>query len=314
MLPKVIFAFAWQVSSWYLVHLIARRGIGLPWLVFWLAALPFNPLFWSFGVVYGSADSLVAALCLSALALRQSGRHSASAVILALAVLLKVYPVVFAPFLALNGRRVNWRFLTTFAALVAAGLGLSLLAWGESTFHSITHNSDRGSKILSIFRFLRGDASPLKAWVDNLDHLSRPAMAVGGVLVFALAWRWRLSPVSGALAGILVTLMLYKVGHQQFYLVVPLAAGLWYAHRFPVRDRFLSGAMVVCLGWIAFVSALYLLTHAHNYITGAGVTAMAGRWAFLREWVGLPTFMILISLLAALMRYERRLSSSGQMT
>ena len=304
-LPKVIFVFAWQVSSWYLVHQLVRRGIDLPWLIFWFTALPFNPIFWTFGVVYGSVDSLVAALCLSALAWRQAERHSAAAFALALAVLLKIYPIVFAPFLALDGRKINWRFLTTFVVLMVAGLALSFLVWGESTFHSITYNSGRGSKILSIFRFLRGDASPLKGWVENVDHLSLPAMAFGGGLVLALAWKWRLPPVSGALAGILVTLLLYKVGHQQFFLVIPLAVGLWYSHRRPYCDRFLSIAMVTCLVWLAFVSVLYLLTHTYNYYTGAGVTGMAGRWAYLRDWVGLPSFVILVSMLATLLRYER---------
>lgn len=307
MFPKVIYVLAWQASSWYLVHQLAHRGINLPWLIFWLVVLPFNPLFWSFGVVYGTMDSLVAALCLSALAWRQADRNSAAASLLALAVLLKVYPIVFAPFLAFDGRRVNWQFLTTFVTLMAAGLALSILLWGESTYHSITYNSGRGSTILSIFRFLKGDASPLKAWVDNLDHLSLPAMAFGGGIVFILAWKWRTPKVSGALAGILVTLMLYKVGYHQYFLVVPLIAGLWYSHRLPHSDRFLSSAMVTCLGWIAFVSIVYLLTHAHNYLTGSGVTAgMAGRYTFMSEWVGLPTFLILISMLAALMRYERR--------
>ena len=308
LLPKLIFVFAWQASSWYLVHRLARQGVSLPWLIFWLAALPFNPLFWSFGVAYGSVDSLVAALCLSALAWRQAGRNLAAAFVLALAVLLKVYPIVFAPFLALDGRRINWPFLTTFVALMAFVLALSFLVWGESTFHSITHNSGRGSKILSIFRFLRGDASPLKvAGGGDLDHLSLPAMAVGGGLIFILAWKWRLPHVSGALAGILVTLTFYKVGHQQFFLVVPLVAGLWYLYRSPHCDRFLSSAMVMCLGWLAFVSALYLMTQVHNYfIIGIGPSAMGGRWAFLREWVGLPTFVILLSTLISLMRYERR--------
>ena len=305
MLPKAIFVLAWQVSSWSLLYQLARQRINLPWLIFWLAALPFNPLFWSFGVVYGSMDALVAALCLSALALRKADRHSVAAATLALAVLLKIYPIVFAPFLALDGRRINWRFLTTFGVLLAAGLALSFLVWGEASLHSITHNSGRGSKLFSIFRFLRGNASPLKAWVDNFDHLSLPILALGGTLVFSLAWKWRLSPVSGGLAGILVTLLLYKLGHPQFFLVVPLVAGLWYLHSSPNYDRVLSVAMVVCLGWIASVSALYLLTHLHNFYTESGATAMQGRWAFLRDWLGLPTFVILASMLTALMRHER---------
>ena len=315
LLPKVIFVFTWQVSSWYLLWQLVRRGVSLSWLIFWFAALPFNPLFWSFGVVYGSVDSLVAALCLVALASRQTDRPIAAALALALAVMLKIYPIVFAPFLALQGRRVNWAFLTTFIVLMAAGLALSLLVWGESTFHSVIHNSDRHSKMLSIFRFLRGEASPVKNWVDNLDHLSVQAVALGGGLVFALAWKWRFPPVAGALAGILVTLLLYKVGHQQFFLVLPLVAGLWYAYRLPHSDRLLSGALVACMAWIAFMGALYLVTHYYTRVeigsesirVGVG---LAGRWGFLRDWIGLPTFAILLSMLVALMRHERRSANS----
>ena len=141
--------------------------------------------------------------------------------------------------------------------------------------------------------------------MDNVDHLSLPAVALGGSLVFALAWKWRLPPVSGALASILVTLLLYKLGHPQFFLVVPLSAGLWYAQRFPHRDQFLNNAMIACLGWIAFLSSLYLLTHIHNYYTESGATAMRGRWDFLRDWLGLPTFVFLATMLVALMRHER---------
>lgn len=308
LLPKVIFVFSWQVSSWYLVCQLTSREITLPWLIFWLAALPFNPLFWSFGVVYGSVDSLVVALCLAALALHQNDRRSVAAVVLAVAVMLKVYPVVFAPFMALDGRRIEWRFLTIFAALVVASLALSFLVWGDSTFHSIAYNSGRGSKMLSIFRFLRGDAVP---WVDDVDYLSLPAMAIGGGLIFALAWKWRLPVVSGSLAGILVTLLLYKVGHQQFFLVVPLVAGLWYALRLPHSDMLLSGALVVCLTWTAFMGALYLVTHyyARKEVAGEFVrmgVGLAGEWGFLRDWVGLPTFVILLATLILVMRYELR--------
>ncbi len=165
--------------------------------------------------------------------------------------------------------------------------------------------------MLSIFRFLRGDAVP---WIDDVDHLSLPAMAIGGGLIFALAWKWRLPVVSGALAGILVTLLLYKVGHQQFFLVVPLVAGLWYAHRLPHSDRLLSGALVVCLAWTAFMGALYLVTHyyAREEVAGEFVkvgVGLAGQWGFLRDWVGLPTFVILLAMLAAVMRYESRSSA-----
>ena len=87
-------------------------------------------------------------------------------------------------------------------------------------------------------------------------------------------------PVSGALAGILITLLLYKVGHPQFFLVVPLAAGLWFAIRRPYGARLLSCALVTSLGWIAAVSALYLLTRVHGLIDGGFSGAFIGPMGF----------------------------------
>ena len=318
LLPKVVFVLTWQLSSWYLVRRIVVRGVSLPWLLFWLAALPFNPLFWSFGVVYGSVDGLVATLCLAALASRQADRPVLAAFLLAIAVLMKIYPVVFAPFIALEGRRVNWTFVSSYVVLMSVGLILSFLAWGESTFHSVTFGTDRHSSLLSIFRFLRGDASPLKNWVDNLDHLSIPALAVGGSLVFGLSWKWRLPVAAGAFAAILVTLLLYKAGHHQYFLVVPLAAGLWYAHRMPRGDRMLSVSLVACIVWLGFMGALYLVTHYYERMEVDGQMVriglgLQGRWHFLQDWIGLPTFVLMLATLVALMRYERHRVSDTAM-
>ena len=61
-MPKAIFVCAWIACCWYLINKLMNRNIGLPWLAFWLVALPFNPLYWIFTVTYGTFDALVAGL------------------------------------------------------------------------------------------------------------------------------------------------------------------------------------------------------------------------------------------------------------
>ena len=301
-LPKVLFVLAWQASSWYVLIRLARRECNTRWLLFWLLALPLNPLFWSFGVVYGVNDAFVAALCLAAVVLRQENRPMASAAILAFATLMKIYPIVIMPFMALDGRGVHWKFVAIFAAVVMIGFGLSLYAWGESALTSIIFNSERGSKIMSIFRFLKGESPPLKPWSVNLDHLSVPGMALGGAVVFGVAWKQRLGPVAGSLAGFLVTLLLYKVGHPQFFMFLPLIVGYWVASRpdslmRPIADI----SLVTLLTWVATVAALYFATHVHGWLSPDFWGGFNGPWALFRDWVGLPTFVVIAWSLTAIL-------------
>ena len=300
LLPKLMFVFVWITSSWYLIRGLVRRGVGFWWLAFWIVSLPFNPLFWTHVVIYGSVDGLVAGLCLLALVLRQGERHYAAGFTLALAVLLKLYPIAFAPFLALDGHRVKWQFVATLTLTITIGFALSVLVWGESTFDPFVRAVTRHSKILSIFRFLGGSFSPLQPWKKYIEHLSIPAMALAGGAVFAYAWRWKLPTVSGALAGVLTALALYRVGHIQFFLVVPLAAGYWYMIRLPCRDLFLTVALLACLSFLAGMGALYEFTKPPG-----GEFGLADRWSFLRDLVGLPAFATLAMLVAALLRHER---------
>ena len=103
----------------------------------WSTALPLNPLFWVFIVVYGVFDALVATFCILALALLQADRRVAAGFMLGVAVLLKFYPIVMAPFIAIRGRRIDVRFAISLVGTLATGFTLSVLAWGSSTFDPI---------------------------------------------------------------------------------------------------------------------------------------------------------------------------------
>ena len=303
LLPKVIFVLGWLACCSYLLRELANNGVGKSGLLVWSTALPLNPLFWVFIVVYGVFDALVATFCILALALLQADRRAVAGFMLGVAVLLKFYPIVMAPFIATRGRQIDVRFATSLVGTLATGFTLSVLAWGSSTFDPIFEATFWYSSTLSVFRFLGGEASPFVAWTGNVDHLSMPAMALAGGIVLMLFWRWRLSLEAGALVSLLVTLALYSRGAIQYFILVPFLSAYWYAHRCPsvTRDATLLSALVACLTWLASVSVLYALTQPIG-----GRWGMDGEWRFLRDWVGLPTFATIVWLIVAVMRYERR--------
>ena len=302
LLPKVIFVLGWLSCCSYLLRKLANSGVSILGLVVWSIALPFNPLFWIAVVVYGAVDALVGTCCILALAVLQTDRRATAGVMLGLATLLKFYPIVMAPFIAIHGRRIDIRFATGLVVTLATGLTLSFLAWGSSTLNPIVRATRRTST-MSIFSFLSGDASPLLGWTGNVDHLSVPAMALLGGIILILSWRWRLAPEAGAFLGVLAALSLYTRGSIQYFIVVPFLSAYWYARCRPSvrRNTPLVAALVACLAWLAFLAVLYELTRPIDVLYG-----MRGEWGFLRDWAGLLTFSTMVSLIATVMWYERR--------
>ena len=302
LLPKVIFVLGWLSCCSYLLRKLANSGVSIPGLVVWSIALPFNPFFWIAVVVYGAVDALVGACCILALAVLHTDRRAMAGVMLGLAALLKFYPIVMAPFIAIHGRRIDIRFTTGLVVTLATGFTLSFLAWGSSTLNPLVRATRRPST-MSIFSFLSGDASPLLGWTGNVDHLSVSAMALLGGIILILSWRWRLAPEVGAFLGVLAVLSLYTRGAMQYSIVVPFLSAYWYARCRPSvrRNTPLVAALVACLAWLACFAVLYELTRPID-----GRFGMVGEWEFLRDWVGLLTFSTMVSLIATVMWYERR--------
>jgi len=129
---------------------------------------------------------------------------------------LKLIPVVIVPFFALDlaSRRVRGRLLASALVPIVLGYGVSFLIWGRATFRPFAFGYQRGSTLMSIFRFLRGRASPLRWFLaaSDLDAWSTPCLAVAGFLVFLVCqWR-RTDPATSALVAVLTTLLFYQVG------------------------------------------------------------------------------------------------------
>lgn len=304
MAPKLLFASAYLLFAvGQLERLRANRGLaaGLP--LAGQAAWLWNPLPWVEIAYFGHFDILVALACLVASRARLAGRDRASGAWLAAGVLLKYLPIVILPFLAVEGRRVRWRLLLAALGLTAAGLAASLLAWGPSTFRPLEFAATRGSNLLSIFRFLRGEYSPLRRLEGDWDSdaWSLPVMAVGGLAVFAWCQARRVGPAVAPTLAVLTTLLGYRVGFVQYQIVpfVLLSGAAVDAPAWWGSSRLRAVAAAAYFGWLAAFDLFYASIH--------GVIDPAGPWAWVEDAAGLPTFLLGLFLLGALLRGSGRL-------
>ncbi len=297
LLPKLLFAFAYLATvAWLVKGVGPRRGlVGLPWAgrVAWLA----NPYVWVEIAYFGHWDIVVAVACVAAVHERSRGRDPRAGGWLAAGILLKYLPVVIGPFLAVEGRRVRWRLVLTSTLATAAGLALSWVVWGPSTFRAVAYGAGRPSTLLSVFRFLRGAYSPLRAL--NADFLALPCLALAGVATFAWCWIRRVGPAAGSLLGVMATLLFYRVGFPQYQVVPLMLASYWVAaERRPGRDRFLVVALGLYFGWLAVFDVFYAGV--------GGVIHPGDRFAWAEDVVGLPTFLLGCLSFAAVARASAR--------
>jgi len=198
----------------------------------------------------------------------------------------------------LAGTGVSTRFyhilgLRSFRLRELSGLGAWML-WGDSITAPFTLASERPSTLLSIFRFLRGEYSPLPwTWRQATDTMSVPCIAIGGGLLFAAHLYRRFPLAEAAVLATSVTLALYKVGHQQFFILLYLLTLYWWTDHAHLRKSTIAALLV----FYAFLN---------TYSVGMmGLGKYNGEWSIVKELVGLPFFLLLTWLFWSVYREAR---------
>ena len=185
-------------------YLIAFGGNALAWLaVFWL----------------GNNDGFVAACLLAAVAARLDGRIVLAGVLLGLAALDKYYPALLIPFFAIDDRRLDTRLLLAATGTVLFGLIAGTLIWGRAMLEAIAFGVSRDATLLSIFRALSvlGHANGWGDAADLLVRLNSLVVMLAWIGAIGLAWARRDNWLVAATWGLFAVLLVYKVGHQQFW-------------------------------------------------------------------------------------------------
>ena len=232
LVPKFLFGLSFAALILvFVLHLLQRSNsrIYLDWLLFFVI-LPLNYL--SIGVIFilGNNDALVASLIGFAVVARTFGHMRLLGVLIGLAVLLKFYPLLLLPFLAIQQKRILWKPILWAAGTTAIGFFLAFSRWGQSTFLPLLDGVERPATNLSIVKYLER-AVPESPLVNFLSEYNSVLVVVFVAAIFFAARALNADWIVACGLGMLAMTMVYKVGHQQFLVtwLVLVAAGLVYA-------------------------------------------------------------------------------------
>lgn len=215
--------FAWRIAT-------GPSGGWRPWL--YALFIPLNGSVIVWGVAYGSNDVLVAGLVGLALILRIENRFVWAGIVLGLAVLLKFYPALLVLLFGLDRRSISFRLLISSAVTVALGLALPFLVWGGNSLNWLLFAAERGTSQLSIWNLIINE--PSWSAIHGFAFWAIDFNAILIVVIFgiwlAIAWFKRFSWLPASIFGLLIVLILYKVGHGQFWITwLMVACGLLFA-------------------------------------------------------------------------------------
>jgi hypothetical protein len=284
--PRLLMILSWAIVSFWLLRKtlssINLRGI---WQIILVLLICFSPFMWVRNVFFAQFDILVGLLVLAAVAAQSQGISVLTGIFTACAVALKYYPAVLVPFFSVNNRKLDWHFIISFSLTFLAIFSFTIFQWGNTFLNAITLTSDRQSKILSVFRFLRGPYSPLHSFfgLQNVDQYSIPLLSLTLILLLAFLIYKRIDVISGSALLMITTFTLYKVGHQQFQVTLYLLLIYWIIQRAPLHR-----STLVAVG-------LYIL-FINLFDVGYYLTLYKGDWRFVRDTVGLLSFCIMVFL------------------
>lgn len=284
-LPKLIFVSCWLAVVIYTVRkfsALQNVSAAVKWLfaAFWLL----NPFFIVSTSFYGFNDSLVALLCFLGVLLAVKGSSKTSLLILTVGVLTKIYPLFLLPFLNKGWKDIR-RNIFVFVVMLFVAYLITYLIWGPSFLVAFGKANGRNPTLFSIMMFLYSDYFPFKSIGSVLISLNKP-LALGAVFfVFMRFRKEKLEQHAAFLAGFTALLMFYKAGQQQFYLAYFAIFAAWVVIEFrkelPNLKAFYA---VLLLGfWMMLMAGVvYPLT-----------SYMSGEYLWIREVIGLPTFILL---------------------
>ncbi len=284
-LPHVIFFICWLISC----HLLSRANsennkIGQTNTTI-RGAIILNPFFFLMVVRYGANDAFLAALTILGLVAYVDKKYVTSGMIFSSAVFFKFMPIFIIPFLSFPRGIFNRKFAVSFGIFSIIILAISWNLWDENIVEPIFYGEHRPSKILSIFRFLRGRFSPFKFFDEdyNIDFISIPLLLLTNIVFIIIHLKLRFDAIYSSVLSLSFTVLLYKVGHFQFYItfLMTIIFLFIYAKDNSVNNKSLTYSGYLLIGWISLIGLIYHLT-----------SAFSGSWGIFRHIIGLPTFVI----------------------
>ena len=284
-LPKLVFVSSWLVISVYAVNQfwnLPKVSCFQKWLyfVFWFC----NPFFILSTVFYAFNDTFVALLMfIGLLLILQYQKKELGIIVITLGILTKLYPLFLLPFISTHKKEIV-KYALIFIFLISVVYFLTYLVWGVSFTNALGKANGRDPTLFSVMRFVDGAYFPSTLLRDVIIGLTNLLVLLGVGYVFKCFKDKKIDQATAFLAGFTMLLLFYKAGQQQFYLAYFAIFAVWVMLEFkkdsPNVKAFYS---ILFLGvWFAVMAGLvYPLTHN-----------MEGEYLWIRDIIGLPTFLI----------------------
>jgi hypothetical protein len=298
--PKYVMAAAFLLVNLMLVSALLRTAQGVAPMLAYGVIVPSNFLVIQVVASFGLNDTLAAACVGGAVLARFRRRYWLVGLLLGAGVLLKYYPALLLPFFCLDDGQFELKPLASATVTVVLGFLVAFATWGGGVVASLTAGVARDPKLLSVLSAIQHhpELGGQAAAVDFLIRTNAAFVIAGCVAVFVLAWAKRWSWIeASALAG-LVYLMIYKVGHQQFYLPwLLLLVGLLILGT--PRSKWLAYCCMPVVVFLSLFAFGYEVLTDGYWQTGAIVRANVGFFAFSLEVATILFFLATANLRGA---------------
>jgi hypothetical protein len=293
-LPRLFSTSLWLLALWPVVALIPRSGFALK-IRFWLyMATVVNPFPWGWVSVFGINDTIVGALLALAILSRKRGGSAVAGGLFGLAALLKFYPLLLAPFMAVDRRRIDLRFAACVAAVFLTGMACAYVVWGSSIFAPLQSAATRESRDISIYGFLA------QSHLSPLDGVGVPLLAiqivfaVAGLAAFAMHVLNRGTSLDGLVLGYLTIVAAYQLGEHQLYVPLVLILPLYLLLERP--EPLVTRRLVLVFAAFSLLGIGFLAFDAYS----------EPPWIYIQKNAGLPMFIVnLLAIVALATRSSR---------
>lgn len=278
-LPALVFMSVYLLAFWLLCNPSPRFSVCLFGLI--------NPLFLIFGLLYNNNETLLAGLLILALWALEKQKDGFSGMLFALACAFKFSAGFLFPLFFIRKGKINFKNLLAFSLTIGLLYLWAFLRWGDSFLIPFQFGMARDSRLLSVFRFIRGTHQPLAfLGMHTLDQFANMLMLLVylALLLFIVLKKIRHTALSACII-MLGIFSFYKVGNHQYFITTFALFALFVQQRgWQKLSKPLKIISISALCWFGFTAILYHFTRAEGWGYG-------GLHFPIREWIGGPTFL-----------------------
>ena len=214
LLMFILLSMAFAPLFWKVSHINENTTKALFFLL-----LPFNFLTLSISASFGLNDTLVAAFVLACVLTYSRSYFKVAGIFLGLAILVKIYPIVFLPFLGMHNRKFLWPLITSSIFTVFLGYVIAFHVWQKSVVSAFSFGVERDPKY---FNFLGSWYYRLNreynSWLSFVSDWNVLVCVIVLSFLFVLFFLKQFDSISTGFIAFLILMTFYKGSSQQYFL------------------------------------------------------------------------------------------------